>query len=94
RGYDLDGRLITQSLGPDQRELAYDPVGNITAINDAVTDSVFAYDDLDRLKSANDPDYNLSWEYDVNGNRIDQTDSLTGTSTGSIFPLYWFLSCC
>nr|WP_303902818.1 RHS repeat-associated core domain-containing protein [Thiohalomonas denitrificans] len=81
RGYDLDGRLIRQSLGPDQRELSYDVVGNITAINGTVTDSVFAYDDLDRLASANDPDYNLSWEYDANGNRIYQTDSLTGNST-------------
>ncbi len=81
RGYDLDGRLITQSLGPDQRELAYDPVGNITAINDAVTDSVFAYDALDRLSSANDPDYQLSWTYDANGNRLQRSDGLNGLTT-------------
>ncbi len=75
RGYDLDGRLISQSLGNTTRNLGYDDNGNITAINDPANSRLFDYDALNRLTAANDNTFNLAWDYDANGNRLSETDT-------------------
>lgn len=75
RGYDLDGRLIGQSLGSVERNLQYDANGNITAITDPANSQLFGYDALNRLTSANDASFNLAWQYDANGNRLSETDA-------------------
>lgn len=72
RGYDLDGRLIGQSLGSADRNLTYDPAGNITAISDPANSQIFGYDALSRLSALNDSSYALSWNYDANGNRLSE----------------------
>ncbi len=93
RGYDLDGRLISQSLGNGQRLLTYDANGNITAIS-SNTNWSYGYDALSRLTAANDDVQgctnvagagcagatNLAWEYDANGNRLSQDNSGTVTA--------------
>lgn len=77
RGYDLDGRLISQTMGNGQRLLTYDANGNITAIGSDVGWG-YSYDALNRLTAAKDPSHDLAWTYDANGNR------LTQNSTGKI----------
>ncbi len=74
RGYDLDGRLISQTLGNGNRLLAYDANGNITAIS-GNTNWSYDYDPLSRLTAANDDANSLGWEYDANGNRLSQDNS-------------------
>jgi RHS repeat-associated protein len=75
RGYDLDGRLITQSLGSSIRTLSYDLLGNITAITDPAQTRRYSYDELSRLSAANDASLTLGWSYDANGNRLSETDA-------------------
>ncbi|MFZ5929838.1 MAG: RHS repeat-associated core domain-containing protein [Pseudomonadota bacterium] len=55
---------------------SYDPAGNITAIADAVTparNQRFAYDDLNRLTTANGVYGAYGYSYDLSGNRIAQS---------------------
>ena len=52
--------------------LEYDPAGNILGINN----HAFSYDGLHRLESASGSAGNQSYEYDANGNRIQQLDGL------------------
>jgi len=80
RGYDLDGRLISQSLGSAERTLGYDANGNITAITDPANSRAYGYDALNRLIAANDATYNLAWQYDANGNRLSQSSDTTTTA--------------
>ncbi len=77
--YDLDGRLISQTLGNGQRTLTYNPNGNITAIS-GDTNQTYGYDTLNRLTAANDDANSLAWEYDANGNRLSQDNSGTVTA--------------
>ncbi len=73
RGYDLDGRLISQNLGNTARTLSYDANGNITAVTEPADNQAFDYDALNRLTAANDATFNLAWDYDANGNRLSET---------------------
>ncbi len=82
RTFDLDGQLIQQTLGDDNRALAYDVLGNITALSDLQTNLTLSYDALSRLSSANDALYQLTWSYDANGNRLSQTSGGTTTTYG------------
>ena len=73
RGYDLDGQLISFTLGNEVRTLGYDKRGNITAIADSATNQIFSYDALNRLNAANEDmtsAFQQSFSYDSNGNRI------------------------
>jgi YD repeat-containing protein len=54
RSYNQDGQLISQTLGASQRKLAYDSVGNITAIIGTQNTLKLSYDAADRLIAAND----------------------------------------
>ena len=73
RQYDLAGRLTRQSALPIQDlDWAYDPVGNITEIQDGVTPArtqTFDYDALNRLTSASGAYGVRAYEYDAVGNR-------------------------
>ncbi|MEJ2406908.1 MAG: RHS repeat protein, partial [Candidatus Thiodiazotropha sp.] len=80
RGYDLDGRLIRQTLGSATRQLVYDADGNITGITDPADSQSFGYDPLNRLNTAAANAYHLNWEYDANGNRLSQTTTEATTA--------------
>ncbi|KPV41487.1 hypothetical protein AN478_02655 [Thiohalorhabdus denitrificans] len=81
RTYDQDGRLVEQTLAGARRDLAYDPVGNITGITDPADSRSYDYDALDRLTEARADTFNLAWAYDANGNRTERTDHQTGETT-------------
>ena len=73
RSFDLDGRLTGQTTGTLQSlAYAYDPVGNLTGLTDALNSAhsqSFGYDALDRLVSAAGPYGTLTYTYDPTGNR-------------------------
>lgn len=73
RQYDLDGRLSARADAVIQDlSWAYDAVGNIAAMEDAITparDQVFTYDALNRLTSASGAYGTRAYEYDAAGNR-------------------------
>ena len=66
----------------------YDPVGNVTSVNDTVNGNwTYAYDPLNRLHQASSAaGLNLDWEYDAFGNRLSQTPSGTGSAPQVSFP--------
>ncbi len=82
RTFDLDGRLVAQGLGTAERTLGYDPLGNIVAIHDPVTQLALTYDPLNRLSSATEASYRQSWTYDPNGNRLTQDENGQLTAYG------------
>jgi RHS repeat-associated protein len=79
-GYDLEGRLISQTLGNGTRQLSYDANGNITGITGPMANQAYSYDALSRLSAANGDEFELAWQYDANGNRLYQSDAGTGTA--------------
>lgn len=86
RQYDLAGRLIHQSAMPIQDlDWAYDPVGNITEIQDGVTPArtqTFDYDALNRLTGASGAYGVRAYEYDAVGNRTRLTKDSQQTTYG------------
>ena len=75
RGYDLQGRLISQSLKGasstvDQRSYTYDVKSNITSITVNGNARSYGYDALDRLVTeSHGQDSSASYSYDLNYNR-------------------------
>jgi YD repeat-containing protein len=71
RGYDLDGRVSSYTLGSLTQALTYDAASRITQIQDqgGGPTRTFSYDVLDRLLSASTPTVNQTFTYDPNGNR-------------------------
>jgi YD repeat-containing protein len=81
RGYDLDGRIASYSLGSQIFALGYDAANRITFINDtgnAQNSNTYGYDLLDRLTSAVLPSRPFAYNYDPVGNRSSKT---VGSST-------------
>ncbi len=78
RTYDQDYKLMAQTLGSVlSYSYGHDPVGNITNWQDlvqTVRDQSFSYDELDRLTSAIGAYGNLSYSYDLIGNRLTQSE--------------------
>ena len=77
RNYDLQGRLLSQSLGGvDNRTYTYDKNSNLVTRNSTPQNSVYAYDALDRIVSdsinATTP---IIYTYDLNGNRVKKEQS-------------------
>ena len=75
RQYDLQGRLVLQSLGSiDNRNYSYDANSNMLSRTTTPQSSVYQYDALDRLTSDQiDTDSALAFSYDLNHNRLAQT---------------------
>jgi RHS repeat-associated protein len=78
--YDLDYRMThLQDAGPStylNLTYAYDNSSNPISVTDGVTpgnSQTFGYDPLDRLTSASGAYGPISWNYDHNGNRTQQT---------------------
>ncbi len=78
RDYDLNGRLLTQSLGTDTRSYLYDDNGNVLTIDTDPWGADYGYDALDRLDNEIEdrvysPTFTAtttrSYGYDTNGNR-------------------------
>ena len=80
QGYDLDGRLISQTIGNETRTLGYDSRGNIETISSNSINQLFGYDFLNRLETANDASFNQTFDYDANGNRTSIADSIAATT--------------
>ncbi len=90
RDYDLQGRLLTQSLDSDTRSYGYDANGNVLNIDTAPWSSDYIYDTLDRLDNemadhVYSPTYTYTtsrdYGYDPNGNR--ETRTVNGGSPGN-----------
>jgi RHS repeat-associated protein len=81
--YDLDYRLtnlwnVAGSTTIQNLAYAYDNASNVNTITDFVTSSKnqsFGYDPLDRMTSSSGAYGPISWTYDHNGNRTQQTAS-------------------
>ncbi len=76
-------RIQTSSL--QDLNYAYDNVGNVASITDAVDSKTqtFTYDDLDRLKTASESaGYNYAYQYSSIGNLTKFTDSGVDTDYG------------
>ncbi len=70
RFHDLQGRLLSQTLGSaDQTALSYDANSNVLSRNTATDSHSYQYDPLDRLQQELDNGFNLEYHYDGNGNR-------------------------
>jgi len=90
RGYDLDGRLITQTTGNVNRTLGYDSRDNITSLQQTTDayvniNQLLGYDALNRLTAANDSRYAQTFNYDANGNRTSNTDILPLSTTADTY---------
>jgi len=71
RRYDLQGRLLDQTLGAvDARNYQYDANGNILARPATPQNKTFAYDSLDRLIDDATNGQAVHLGYDPNGNRM------------------------
>ena len=81
RGYDLDGRIASYSLGSQFFALGYDAASRISFISDtgnAANANTYSYDNLDRLIGAALPNLPFAYNYDAVGNRSSKT---VGSST-------------
>lgn len=79
RSYNQDGRLIQQTVADADRNLTYDPVGNILSIDEGISLFAYDYDPMDRLIGATADSYNLSYGYDRNGNRLTEDNGVSLT---------------
>nr|WP_067298395.1 RHS repeat-associated core domain-containing protein [Marinobacterium profundum] len=78
RSFDAKGRLERFSVAAEERQLSYDKVDNIVAINGGSLNRSFDYDALGRLSAALSGDFDLSYGYDSNGNRThESSDGIT-----------------
>jgi len=91
RGFDLDGRIASHSLGGPTKLLGFDAASRITSIaeqgNPANTTS-YGYDALDRLTNAVLPTSTFAFGYDPVGNRLSKsiggsTDAYTYSPTSN-----------
>jgi YD repeat-containing protein len=76
RGYDLDGRIASYSLGSQFFALGYDAANRISFITDTASPantSTYSYDNLDRLIGAVLPNVPFAYSYDAVGNRTSKT---------------------
>jgi YD repeat-containing protein len=75
RGFDLDGRITSYTLGTTTQALGYDAASRISFISDAAVPANtgnYSYDDLDRLTQYTGASLNQGFGYDATGNRISQ----------------------
>jgi RHS repeat-associated protein len=94
RSYDNRGRQTSTTLSASGSSVGYsvatgyDPVGNVTSVNDSVNGNwTYVYDPLNRLHQAfSSAGLDLDWEYDSFGNRLSQTPSGTGSAPQVSFP--------
>lgn len=71
RDYDLQGRLLTQTIGAvDTRIYTYDANSNVTAFTGNAASTSYGYDALDRLTEDTASLSTSSFTYDANGNRL------------------------
>ena len=82
RSYDLDGRINGYTRAGQPIQLRYDAAGRIVEQGDWI----YAYDDLDRLTSA-DGAQTFDWQYDATGNRTQQQKTAGGASAASIYTI-------
>ncbi len=77
RNFDLDGRLEAYDLGGRSRQLSYDSAGRLTGYKDTDLnhDQTFSYDGLSRLTGFTAPTTDISYSYDLNGNRTSKVIS-------------------
>ena len=76
RGYDLDGRIASYTLGGQTFAIGYDAASRIGFISDVATpanSNSYGYDDLDRLTNASLPGNVFAYSYDAVGNRLSKT---------------------
>jgi YD repeat-containing protein len=88
RGYDIDGRVASYSLGGQIFALTYDVASRIETITDLATPANhnnYGYDSLDRLTAATVPGTSFNYVYDAVGNRTSQTAG-TGPNTYTYSP--------
>jgi len=81
RGFDLDARIASYSLGSQVFALNYDEASRIKMISEtgnAANMNIYDYDLLDRLTSAALPNLPFAYNYDPVGNRSSKT---VGSST-------------
>lgn len=94
RSYDKLGRQTSTTQSASGSSVGYsvatgyDPVGNVTSVNDSVNGNwTYVYDPLNRLHQAfSTAGLGLDWEYDSFGNRLSQTPSGTGSAPQVSFP--------
>ena len=71
RQFDSDGRLFSYPLANNSRVLGFDTASRITNSTDTSSgNTLYSYDELDRLKTWQPPNTNQSYYYDANGNRV------------------------
>ena len=76
RAMDLDGRIVSYSLGTQSFGIGYDRAGRvdfISDLDDARNSVSYGYDALDRLTSAAVPNTPYGYTYDAVGNRRTRT---------------------
>jgi YD repeat-containing protein len=85
RGFDLDGRITSFTLGNQTQAITYDAASRITSIADqanAATGNTYGYDVLDRLTSYISPSVGQSYAYDAVGNRTQKSINSSVTNYG------------
>ncbi|MGR9071590.1 MAG: RHS repeat-associated core domain-containing protein [Gammaproteobacteria bacterium] len=84
--YDLQGRLISQTLGADQSTgLSYDANSNVLTRNTASDTHSYTYDTLDRLQSELNNGEAIGYQYDPNDNRTEKTQGLQGGAQSTLY---------
>ena len=75
RGYDLQGRLLNQSLDAiDNRTYTYDKNSNILSRQTTPQASLYSYDELNRLIGDQmDAADTIQYQYDLNHNRLSKS---------------------
>ena len=73
--YDPLGLLEQYSLADKVLSLSYDALGDLLTIMGDDVSEKFTYDKLDRLKTAESTAFALTYDYDPNSNRIQETDA-------------------
>ena len=77
RSYDLQGRLLSQTLGViDSRDYSYDQNSNMLSRTATPQDSVYSYDALDRVIGDQiNAGESFKYQYDLNHNRQSKTQT-------------------
>ena len=79
RGIDLNGRVASYPLGPNQRSLVFDEASRITGYNDGAGTQSFGYDAVSRLTSFTGLNTSQNYQYDLVGNRLSLTQGVSTT---------------
>jgi YD repeat-containing protein len=83
RGFDLDGRIASYSLGAQSFALGYDAAGRVSFLQDnanALLSNAYVYDALDRLTHALVPGFDFTYGYDAVGNRTSKSAGAAANS--------------